>query len=261
MKTYWITGASSGIGSALATSLAQSGNNIIISGRKNSDLIKLKENCPNPEAVKIVCFDQSSITQCEDAVKCALELFPKIDCVILNAGISQRSLAKDTKLDVYQNLINVNYLGTICIAQGLIAQFIKQGSGQFVVISSLLGKFGTPYRSGYAASKHALHGYFDSLRAEFMAASQNIDVTIICPGFVNTNIAFNALNNLGEMNSTHDESTRNGMSTHKFAMKAIKAINKRKMEVIIAGKEGFGVSLKKYFPKTFARMISKAKVT
>src|SRR5690606_21531087 len=138
------------------------------------------------------------------------------DCLILNAGLSQRSLVEETKMEVYRELMEVNYFGNIALTKAMLPSFVTQNSGHFVVISSLVGKFGTPYRSGYSASKHALHGYFDSLRAELMMKQQNIDVTIICPGFVSTNISYNALGGEGSKVGSYDEANAQGLTPKQF---------------------------------------------
>jgi len=128
------------------------------------------------------------------------------------------------------------------------------------VVTSLVGKFGTPYRSGYAASKHALHGYYDSLRAEMMMQAKNIDVTIICPGFVNTDISFNALGASGSATHIRDEATTSGMDPREFAKRAIMVISAQKYEAYIGGKEVLGVKLKRFFPDLFAKKIAQARV-
>lgn len=154
--------------------------------------------------------------------------------------------------------MDVNYFGTIALTKALIPHFIKQKSGQVAVVTSLVGKFGTPYRSGYAASKHALHGFFDALRAELY--EYGIGINMICPGFVKTNVSINALTEKGEKLDQMDEAQANGMSPEKCARKIARAIRKNKREVYIGGKEVYGVYLKRFFPGIFARVLRKAKV-
>lgn len=261
MKTYWITGASSGIGEALARKLSENGHRLIVSARNAEKLESLKTGLEKSCEVRVLPFDLKDVAEAPATVQKAIAFFGKIDVVVLNAGLSQRSLVKDTDLKVYRELMEVNYFGNIAITAALLPQFLKENSGHFVVISSLVGKFGTPYRSGYAASKHALHGYYDSLRAELMMDHKNVDVSIICPGFVSTNISFNALGGEGKSLGIYDEANAKGLTPDVFAERAIKVIEAKKYEAYIGGKEAMaGVYLKRFFPDFFARKISQAKV-
>jgi short-subunit dehydrogenase len=136
--------------------------------------------------------------------------------------------------------------------------FIKKGGGQIVVVTSLLGKFGTPYRSGYAGAKHALHGFFDVLRQEHQ--KDGIEVTLICPGFVNTQVAFNALNEHGDAQNAQDEATAQGMEVEVFSKKMIRAISQKKKEAYIGQKEIFAVYIKRFFPSILDFIILRSKV-
>lgn len=258
-KIIWITGASSGIGKALAEAYCKMGFRIIITARREQELIELKNNCANPENVVVLPYDLANYHSAKEVVAKAVEAFGSIDIMIHNAGISQRSLAIDTEVEVDKKLMEVNYLGTVALTKALLPYFIKQQSGHFVVITSLVGKFGSPYRSGYAASKHALHGFFDSLRAEH--TKDNLKVTLICPGYVITNVSINALTGNGTPQQTMDEATANGITAEYAASEIIKAINNNKLEVYIGKKEIFGVYLKRFFPSLFAKILAKAKVT
>ena len=180
--------------------------------------------------------------------------------MINNAGISQRSLVKDTSIEVDKRIMNINYLGTVALTKAMLPHFIEKNNGHFVVITSIVGKIGTPLRSSYAASKHALHGFFDSLRAE--VHKNNIKVTLACPGFVQTNVSINALTGDGTPQNKMDIATKNGLPTEKFAELLIKAIQKEKQEVYIGGfKEKLGVYTKRFFPKLLSVMIRKMAVT
>jgi dehydrogenase/reductase SDR family member 7B len=260
MQVYWITGASSGIGEALARELAHAGYQLILSARNESRLEKLRSELPCPDQVKILPFDLADTTQSASLVQKATAFFGQIDVIILNAGLAQRSLAQETDFEVYRKLMDVNYFGNISLAHALLPYFLKRNQGQFVVITSLVGKFGTPYRSGYAASKHALHGHFDSLRAEMMMQNKSVDITLICPGFVATKISYNALGSEGQATHVYDETNAQGLAPHEFAKKAVTVIKDRKYEAYIGGKETKGVLIKRLFPNFFARKISKARV-
>lgn len=260
MKTYWITGASSGIGEALAKTLFKQGHQIILSARNEAKLKELHDGMGSSPRVAVLPFDLRDVDHAANVALKAVSLFGHIDVVVLNAGLSQRSLVKDTELKVYRDLMEVNYFGNIALARALLPFFMNRNSGHFVVISSLVGKFGTPFRSGYSASKHALHGYFDSLRAEMMRDNLNVNVTIICPGFVSTNISFNALGSEGKNIGSYDDANANGLKPEEFAERAIEVINKNEFEAYIGGKETLGVHLKRFFPNFFAKKIARAKV-
>ena len=178
--------------------------------------------------------------------------------LINNAGISQRSLIADTTFDVYKRLIDVDYLGTVALTKALLPHFTERQSGHYTVVSSLMGKFSSPYRSGYCGAKHALHGFFDALRMEH--EKDGIAVTIVCPGFVQTNIAKSALTADGSLQGTNDDATANGLPVAHFCKKMIQAIEKKKFEVYIAGKEVKGFYVKRFFPKLLHKLVLKSTV-
>ena len=259
-KTVWITGASSGIGKGLALAFADNGANVIISARNEKNLKEVKSACKNPDKVKILPLDLADFSSFQEKAKIANSFFNGIDILVNNGGISQRSYAVDTELKVDQQIFEVNYFGTIALTKIVLPYFISKKQGQIVVISSIMGKLGTPLRSAYAASKHALHGFFDSLRAELY--NDHIAVTIICPGYVNTNVSKNALTADGSKHNLDDEGNANGMSADAFAKKALKIIFKEKQEAIIAGtKDTMAVYLKRFFPSILAKVVRKVNVT
>lgn len=194
----------------------------------------------------------------KNVVDNAINCFGKIDILINNGGISQRSLIVDTDISVDKKLIDVDYLGTVALSKALLPHFIKNKNGHFAVVTSLMGKFSSPYRSGYCGAKHALHGFFDALRMEHQ--KDNIKVTIVCPGFVNTNIAKNALIGDGSLQNKQDQATEKGLTVSEFSKRMIKAIQKEKFEVYIGKKEIFGVYLKRFFPKLLHRLVIKSDV-
>ncbi|RYG17495.1 MAG: SDR family NAD(P)-dependent oxidoreductase [Chitinophagaceae bacterium] len=158
-----------------------------------------------------------------------------------------------------QRFMNINFWGTVILSKFILPQMLAQNSGSIVCMSSLVGKFGTRYRSSYSASKHALHGYFDSLRIEI--DNPNIHIMLACPGFIKTNVTINALTADGSAQGTMDQAQENGMEPAVFAEKLIKAIKAKKEEVYIGGREVNGVIIKRFFPKLFSKIIRKAKVT
>ena len=176
-KVIWITGASSGIGKSLALELSKQNTKLILSSRNEAALNAVKNECKTPENVVVLPLDLQDYNQMTSKVTKALSLFGTIDILFNNGGISQRSLAKDTLISVDKKIMDINYLGTVALTKALLPHFIEQNKGHFVVTTSIVGKVGTPLRSSYAASKHALHGFFDSLRAEVY--NNNIDVTLV----------------------------------------------------------------------------------
>lgn len=257
-KIVWITGASSGIGKELAIQLSQKGCKLILSSRNREALEAVKSKCQNPELVAVLPLDLIEYNNMEIKVKEAISLFDGVDILINNGGISQRSLIADTSIEVDKKLMEVDYLGTIALSKALLPHFVEQQSGYFVTVTSVMGKFSSPYRSAYCAAKHALHGFFDALRMEH--EKEGIKVSLICPGFVNTNIARSALTGDGSPLGKQDRATHKGLSTDVFCKRMMKAMGKQKFEAYIGRKEVLGVYLKRFFPKLLHRFVMKSAV-
>lgn len=260
-KVIWITGASSGIGEALVYELSKKQVKLILSARRKEELERVKGNCDQSaqENIRILPLDLAESSTLQLSTEAAIQFFGQVDVLVNNGGISQRSLTKETHLDVDRKLMEVNFFGTIALTKYLLPHFLQRKSGHYVTITSVMGKIGTPYRSAYAAAKHALHGFFDSLRAEVWRDS--IHVTLICPGWVKTNIALHALTGDGQPLNQQDFKNGNGIDPRICAVKIIKAIEQKKEEVYIGGlKEVFAVYLKRFFPKIFSRVVRKAVV-
>ena len=259
-KVVWITGASSGIGKALALELSQQEALLILSSRNLKSLEEVQNACLYPEKTHILDLDLEDYQNMETKTKEALTFFGRIDVLVNNGGISQRSFAKDTQVEVDKRIMDINYLGTIALTKAVLPHFIEKQTGQFVVTTSIVGKIGTPLRSSYAAAKHALHGFFDSLRAEVY--NDHISVTLICPGFVTTNISKNALTGDGTPQQKMDIATAKGIAPERFAKLMAKAIKNKKEEAYISGaKEKLGVYVKRWVPKLFSVMVRKLSVT
>ena len=258
-KTVWITGASSGIGKALAIQFSKTGANLILSARNNETLLKTRELCDNQSRIKLIPLDLAQYDSLGIKVSMALSLFNGIDVLINNGGISQRGLAVDTSLSVDKKIFDVNYFGTIALTKELLPHFIEKKSGQIAITSSVVGKYGSPLRTSYSGSKHAIHGFFDSLRAEIH--EYNIGVTIVCPGPINTPISQNALTANGEKQNKKDDAIASGISPEILAKKYIKALKKNKQEAWIGKKEVFAIYIKRFFPTLFSRIIRNVKVT
>jgi short-subunit dehydrogenase len=262
-KVVWLTGASSGIGEALAYELARKGTKLILSSRRKEALEKVKGNCPAEAQpnIRILPLDLAQPATLNLSVEAALQLFGHVDILINNGGIAQRSLAKETTVEVDRMLMEVDYFGTVALTKYLLPHFMARRSGHIVTVTSVMGKIGTPYRSGYAAAKHALHGFFDSLRAELWRESKQIYVTLVCPGWIRTSITLNALTGDGSALNKMDTTTDRGMAPAVFARKMVRAIEKKKEEVYIGGsKEKLAVAVKRFFPGVFSKIIRTAKV-
>ena len=257
-RVIWITGASSGIGEALVYALVKKNCKLIISARNEVALQRVRDNCGQKEQIQILPLDLGDFKIMDQKVATALSFFNKIDILINNAGVSQRSLIVDTEFEVYKKLMDINYLGTIALTKALLPYFIKMNKGYFVTVTSLMGKFGSPYRSGYCGAKHALHGFFDVLRMEH--EKDGVDVTLICPGFVQTNIAKNALTADGSQQRTDDIATHNGLPVAVFAKKMLRAIEQKKFEAYIGKGETKGIYLKRLFPKLLHRVVLRSQV-
>lgn len=260
-KTVWITGASSGIGRQLAIELSKSdGIKLILSARNLGKLEEVKGECIG-SSVNVIRLDLEDHDGIQDVFESHISHLSQVDIVFHNGGISQRSMTEDTSFDVYEKLIDVNYLGTVKLSLLLLPYFQKRNKGHFVVTSSSAGKFGVPMRSGYSASKFALHGFFEALKAELY--DSNINITMICPGFIRTEISKHSLTGNGKLQGTMDEAQLNGMSVEACVNYIIRDVSRLKFESYIGGfKESkLAIYVSRYFPSLFRRIIVKSQVT
>jgi dehydrogenase/reductase SDR family protein 7B len=259
-KVVWVTGASSGIGLAYASFVNKLGAKVILSARRKEVLEEVKNNFTHPENAYVLPLDLEDYSNVNEITLEAINAFGRVDILINNGGLSQRANVLDTEMKVVEKLMKVNFLGTVALTKAILPHMIKNKSGQIAVVSSVVGKFGTPRRSSYAATKHALHGYFDALRAEMF--EHGIDVTIICPGYVTTNISKNALTADGSAQNKMDNATEKGIDPIVFADRMASAIAQKKEEVYITGaKERFGLFMKRFFPSIFSKLVRKMAVT
>lgn len=258
-KVCWITGASSGIGEALADELAKKGARLILSARNREHLETIRERNTNlsPD-IRILSIDLEETNKLPGKAGEAIHFFGHIDYLFNNAGISQRATVADLETDVLERIMRVNFLGPATLTKAVLPGMIQRKSGHIVITSSVMGKFGTQLRSGYAASKHALHGFFDSLRNEVY--KDNINVTIICPGYIRTRISVNAVTADGGMFGKMEPGQANGMDPHKCARKILKAVEQNKLEVYFGGEEIIAIYLKRFFPKLLYKIIRKRDV-
>lgn len=257
-KTIWITGASSGIGKAVAIALSEYECNLILSSRRVDVLEEVRQLCKKPNNVAIVPLDLANLKDMQKYAVQAISTFGAVDILINNGGISQRSPILETTIEVDQKLMEIDYLGTVALSKSILPHFIERQQGHYVVVSSLMGKFSSPFRSAYCGAKHALHGFFDAMRLEH--EQDGIKVTMICPGFVNTNVARNALTADGSKQGFQDDMTENGLDVNKFAKKMIKAIKREKFEAYIGGFEAVGVFVKRLSPRLLHKLVLRSKV-
>jgi len=259
-KRIWITGASSGIGEALTYQLAKKGNRLIISARRLKELQRVKSNCSEKSQpnIHILPIDLSDLDSLNKAGKEALEVFDGIDVLVNNGGISQRALVSETDFEVDQRIMNVNFLSAVKLTKIVLPHMIAQNQGHILLTSSLVGKFGTPLRSTYSASKHALHGYFESLAAENW--KHNIFVTLFCGGYIKTNVSLNAVNAVGSPMNKMDANQAQGKSAASAAAAMIAAVESNKQEVYFGGKEVMGIYLKRFIPSLLNRIVRKINI-
>lgn len=228
-KCWWITGASSGIGEALALALSEKGAGVILSGRNIAALEAVAKKCGDTLVLPFEATDFESLAQITEK---AWAWKGGIDGLVNNAGISQRSLAVNTDFDVYQKIIDIDLLAPIALTQQLLPRMVAKGSGRLVCISSIAGIVGAPLRSAYSAAKHGIIGYHDAIRCE--TEHLGIQVHVIAPGSVKTNVSRNALNAQGAARGKSDENIENGMPASEAASRIVDAIEQGRRELLLA---------------------------
>lgn len=249
-KTVWITGASSGIGEALAYEMAREGAKVILSARHEKELQRVRKNCVHPEIHVVIPLDLENYHEVENKANEVLKQHGPIDVLINNGGISQRYLAADALLKVDEKIMHINFLGTVALTRPVLKEMLERNSGHLVILSSILGFYGMQTRSAYSASKHALRGYFESLRNEL--AKTEIKITMVYPGYVKTQISTHALLGDGSSYGKIDRFHLNAIPPEKCAEKIKGAIEHEKPELIIAGvKERFGLLIMRFLPAVF----------
>ena len=257
-KVIWLTGASSGIGEEMAYQLSKKGAKLILSSRRSEELERVKKKCEGKYAdqIKIIPLDLSDSHSLAAKAEEAIAQYSYIDILINNGGISQRAKVLDTQMEVYRKIMEVDFFAPIQLSKLVLPGMLERNFGQHVVITSVTGIISTPLRSAYAAAKHALHGFYDALHAEVY--DHNVRVTLICPGFIQTNVSYNALTGDGKAQEKHDVDISKGMSPQKAVSKIIKSIEERKEEVYFGGtKEMLAMRLKRFLPSVFAKALRK----
>ncbi len=254
-KVVWITGASSGIGEALALCFAKEGALLILSARRTDELERVAKLCGDKVQCMILPLDLAETGNVDNLTQKVVERFGKIDVLINNGGLSQRSLVQDTAIDIDRKIMEVNYFGQVALTKSVLPHMLSNKSGHIVTISSIAGKFGFWLRSAYSASKHALHGFYESLRLE--TEDDGIKILIAVPGKIQSNISVNALKGDGSTHNKMDKNQSEGMPAMECAEIIIEAMKQNREEILVGGREIKAVWIKRHFPGLFGRIIRK----
>ncbi|XP_029996384.1 dehydrogenase/reductase SDR family member 7B [Sphaeramia orbicularis] len=256
-----ITGASSGLGKECARVFHAAGARLVLCGRDATRLQQvvqeLTENSTQRQTYtpSIVVFDLADTETVDRAAEEILQCYGQVDVLINNAGISYRGNILDTHLSVQRNVMETNYFGPIALTQALLPSMVRRRSGHIVVISSVQGKIAIPYRSAYAASKHATQGYFDCLRAEI--ERYGIPVTVVSPGYIRTNLSVNAVTGDGSKYGVLDKNTMMGRDPVDVAQEVLKAVRHRSKDVVLAGPlPTLAIYLRTLWPALFFKLMS-----
>ncbi|MBN2664702.1 MAG: SDR family oxidoreductase [Bacteroidales bacterium] len=259
-KNIWITGASSGIGRGLSVEMSKYNTTIVLSARNVIELEKVKFECEQNGAKCII--QKIDLSNPEEIISATENVFSKIknvDILVNNGGISQRAFSYETDISVDRRIMEVNYFGSITLTKLVLPKMIEQKSGYILAVSSIVGAFGFPLRSAYSASKHALHGFYETLY--FEVKKYNINVSVVLPGRVKTDVSKNALTKNGTKYGKMDDGQDSGISVEKCAKKIIKGINKNKKEMAVGGSELAMLFVKRRLPFIFNMIVNKIKPT
>ncbi len=256
-QIVWVTGASSGIGEATAYALAREGASLVLSSRRADELERVRRACARPDKHLVLPLDLARSETFPAAVAEVLARSGRIDVLLNNGGISQRAFAIDADPTVERALMEVNYFGPVALTKAVLPSMLARRAGHVAVVSSVMGYIGTSGRSTYAAAKHALHGYFDSLRAETWRAG--IKVTLVCPGYVRTAVSDNALGPRGEKHGRTDGTHMTGIAPEKCAAAILRGIARGREEVYVGGWEVAGIYVKRFAPWLLSRIIRRMK--
>jgi short-subunit dehydrogenase len=248
-KVVWITGASSGIGEALAVAWSREGAALVLSARNAAELERVRSACVDPRKHRVLPLDLTDT----DAIAAAAKEVLRVDVLVHSGGVSQRSFAAETDLATDRAIMDLNYFGTVALTKAVLPSMLARKSGQIVPITSVIGYVGIPTRSAYSASKHALHGFFESLRAE--TAKDGIAITIVVPGYVRTKVSENALRGDGTPHGQLDDTHAKAMLPEDAAPRIIDAVARKKAEVRVGGKEIWAVVMRRFLPGLTRRML------
>jgi dehydrogenase/reductase SDR family member 7B len=229
----------------------------VLSSRRSDELERVRRACPRADEHIVVPLDLGRMETLRPATNHFLATFGRVDVLVNNAGVSQRALAAEADPEVERAIMEVDYFGPVALTKAVLPSMRAHRRGHIVVVSSVMGYVGTPGRSTYAAAKHALHGYFDSLRAEVWR--EGIRVTLACPGYVKTAVSANALGPHGEHHGRTDGTHLRGLSAEKCAAVVVRGVARGKEEIYV-GREAFGIYLKRFAPWMFSRIARRMNV-
>ncbi len=259
-KVVLITGASSGIGKALALGIAAKGVQLLLAARRMDELKSLQEACQQKGADCHIFFIDIALPESITAFVTEVgKQAQTIDVLINNAGISQRSQAEETSIEVDRRIMEVNFFGQVALTKSLWPLLVKSSHANIVLISSVVGTFGFPQRSAYSASKHALEGFFESWMLE--NRRNNIHFTTVSPGRIYTNISYSALKADGSAHQLLDKGQKNGITPEACATKIIHGILRNKRKVYVAKQEMLLIFLRKYIPFAYFKLVKKLNLT
>jgi len=252
-KIVWITGASSGIGEALAEEFALQGSTVIISSHEKEELDRVKKKLePISKEIHPVVFNLAKPDEVSAAAAKVLKEFGRVDVLMNNGGISQRALAAESPVEVDRLVMEIDYFAGVILTKSVLPGMIERGEGYIGVTSTIAGKFGFPMRSAYSAAKHALFGFYESLLAE--NHKHGIRVSLFSPGRVRTNISLNSVDNQGKARKVMDPGQENGISPEKCARKMVRSMKRGRRDVLIGGSELMMVYIYKYARRLYYRM-------
>ncbi len=245
-KVVWITGASGGIGEGLALQAARRGAKLVLTARREAELERVRQSCPRPQDVALLPADLEHLDDPDALAARAEAFFGPIDVLANNAGLSHRTLALDTSMEICRRIMEVDFFAPVALSRALMPGMLARGSGHIVVVSSVFGHIAMARRTAYAAAKHALHGYFDCARVEL--GDKGIQFTLACPGFVSTQVSVNALRADGQPFGQVDPDIGRGMAPDVCADRIWRAVERNQDEVLVAGKEAIAVYIKRFLP-------------
>lgn len=264
-QVVWITGASRGIGAELAKTFAAQGARLILSAPQSEQagLDTTVAMCQSLNVkggtYRVEAFDLTSSEEVELAYGRIQSSGWEVDVLVHNAGITHRSMALETSLDVHRKIMAVNYFGPLQLTKLVAPDMIRRGRGSIVAVASVLGLIATPHRSAYIAAKHAMHGFFEALRTETM--DQGLHVMLAYPGFVNTDISMHALTAQGGTHGKRDPGQSKAMPPQRVAQAIVDGLTQRQTRLLIAGKEGWLVLLQRLAPSLVTRIVRRVATT
>ncbi|MCG8452190.1 MAG: SDR family NAD(P)-dependent oxidoreductase [Spirochaetales bacterium] len=260
-QKVWITGASSGIGLELAILAAEAGAHLHLFSSRKDSLAEAARICvaKGASSVHYTAVDVADSLATEKAAKEALQGGGTPQYLLLNAGISQRSLTAETDFSVTRRIMDVNFFGAVMMTRVVLPSMIEAGGGHIAATSSIVGLFGFPLRSAYSASKHALHGYFETIALEY--AHKNIQTTLAVPGRIKTPIGMRSLKGDGQVYGKTDPGQAQGMDARLCAKRYWKAVLQGKWQIVIGGSETIIVFFRRWIPPLFRRIARKVKPT